>query len=238
MNDVLFVLTMTFGVFVQSLAGFGGPLFAMPIGIMLCGIGLAKPVMTVLAWITGVIVVATEFKYINLKELIKMVAVMMVGVLGSLWVADKINLNFLLIFYGIIVALIGAEKLFIKRKKEAPPIIQNICLGLAGIMQGLFVSGGSFLAVYSVAQLPEKREFRATVNAVWAIINTVMITVYFFKGMMTLPVIKMTGICILPTLFAVWLGGALTKKVKQQTFLKIIYIILIISGIVLFATNI
>ncbi|MBQ0084285.1 MAG: TSUP family transporter, partial [Clostridiales bacterium] len=103
---------------------------------------------------------------------------------------------------------------------------------------GLFVSGGSFLAVYSVARLPEKREFRATVNAVWAIINTVMIITYFIDGMMTAPVLKMTGICILPTFFAVWLGGVLTKKVKQETFLKIIYVILILSGIVLFITNI
>ncbi|MBQ0084597.1 MAG: sulfite exporter TauE/SafE family protein, partial [Clostridiales bacterium] len=138
LNDILFVLTMTFGVFVQALAGFGGPLFAMPIGIMLCGIGLAKPVMTILAWLTGITVVITEYKYIKIKELIKMVAVMLVGVLGSLWVSDKINLNFLLIFYGIIVAGIGAKRLFVKSKKETSPLIQNVSLGLAGIMQGLF----------------------------------------------------------------------------------------------------
>ena len=238
MDRILFALVILFGVFVQALVGFGGTLLSMPLGIMLMGMALTKPVMTILAWITGLVVIATEYKHINWRELVKMVAVMMVGVIGGMWVMGKVQMNFLLIIYGIVVAAIGVKKLFFPSSGKQPPkYIQNICLALAGIMQGLFVSGGSFLAVYSVAQLPEKREFRATVNAVWGIVNTVMIVTYFIDGSMTPEVYKMTGILVLPTLAMVWLGGVLTKKVKQATFLKIIYAILIVSGIVLLVTN-
>lgn len=238
LKTVLFILILMFGVFVQALAGFGGTLLSMPLGIMLMGIDLTKPVMTIVAWITGVIVVVTEYKHINKRELIKMVAVMLAGVLIGLWLTGRVQLQFLLIIYAVVVAGIGVKKLFFKQKKEAPPALQNISLGIAGLMQGLFVSGGSFLAVYSVAKLKDKQEFRATSNAVWAIINTVMITTYGISGALTADVLKMSAIAVIPTLAAVWLGGALTKKVKQSTFLKVVYVILIFSGAVLLITNI
>ena len=237
LKTVLFILILMFGVFVQALAGFGGTLLSMPLGIMLMGIDLTKPVMTIVAWITGVIVVVTEYKHINKRELIKMVAVMLAGVLIGLWLTGRVQLQFLLIIYAVVVAGIGIKKLFFKQKKEAPPVLQNISLGIAGLMQGLFVSGGSFLAVYSVAKLKDKQEFRATSNAVWAIINTVMITTYGISGALTADVLKMSAIAVIPTLAAVWLGGALTKKVKQSTFLKVVYVILIFSGAVLLITN-
>ena len=237
LKTVLFIFILMFGVFVQALAGFGGTLLSMPLGIMLMGIDLTKPVMTIVAWITGVIVVVTEYKHINRRELIKMVAVMLAGVLIGLWLTGRVQLQFLLIIYAVVVAGIGIKKLFFKQEKEAPPVLQNISLGIAGLMQGLFVSGGSFLAVYSVAKLKDKQEFRATSNAVWAIINTVMITTYGISGALTADVLKMSAIAVIPTLAAVWLGGALTKKVKQSTFLKVVYVILIFSGAVLLITN-
>ena len=237
MRTVLFILVLMFGVFVQSLAGFGGTLLSMPLGIMLMGIGMTKPVMTIVAWITGVVVVAAEYKNINWRELIKMTLVMLVGVLVGIWLSGRVQLNFLLIAYAVVVAAIGVKKLFFPSTKPASKWMQYLTLPSAGAMQGLFVSGGSFLAVYAVAQLPEKREFRVTVNAVWVFLNTVMIATYWMDGMLTKDVLTMSAVAVIPTLIAIWLGGVLTKKVNQKTFLKIIYVILIISGVVLLITN-
>ena len=234
---VLFILVLMFGVFVQALAGFGGTLISMPLGIMLMGMALTKPVMTIVAWITGVVVIFSEYRHINWRELLKMVAVMLVGVLGGIWLTGKLQLQFLLIIYGVVVAAIGVKKFFFPGKGQPPKAVQNLALAIAGIMQGLFVSGGSFLAVYAVERLPEKREFRGTVNAVWAMLNTVMIGAYFLDGVMTKEALTMSGIAIVPTLVAIWLGGVLTKRVKQQTFLKIVYVILMVSGAVLLITN-
>ena len=237
MNDILFILVLMFGVFVQATVGFGGTLLAMPLGIMLVGLDLCKPVMTFVAWITGVVVLVTDYKYINWRELLKMTGVMLIGVIGGVLVTGKIQLNWLLIVYAVIVAAVGVKKLFFPSKKEPSKAVQNIALAVAGVMQGLFVSGGSFLAVYSVAQLKDKREFRATNNAVWALLNIIMIVTMSLEGAVTKDVLKFSAIAIVPTLIAVWLGGVFTKKIRQATFLKVIYIILIVSGIVLLITN-
>lgn len=237
MNYVMFIIVLMFGVFVQAMVGFGGTMLAMPLAIMLVGLDLSKPVLTIVAWLTGAVVLVTEYKYINWRELIKMALVMIIGVVGGVLVTGKLQLNFLLIIYAVVIILVGVKKLFFPSKKDPSKTIQNISLAIAGIMQGLFVSGGSFLAVYSVATIKEKREFRATVNAVWALLNIIMIITMGISGSITKDVLLWAAISVVPTMVAIWLGGLLTKKVKQQTFLKVIYIILIVSGTVLLITN-
>ena len=97
-----------------------------------------------------------------------MAGVTLLGVLAAMWISGKVQMNFLLIFYGLVVIGIGVKKLFFPAKRQTSKAIQNTALAIAGIMQGLFVSGGSFLAVYAVDRMPDKREFRATTNALWA----------------------------------------------------------------------
>ncbi len=237
MEQILFILIAMAAIFIQALVGFGGTLLAMPLGIMAVGIALAKPVMTVVAWIAAVAIVVMDFRYIDWRELLKMTGVMLVGVLGGLWISGKVQLQFLLIVYALVVMGIGIKKMFFPAKRPPSPLIKNGSLAIAGIMQGLFVSGGSFLAVYSVAQISEKRVFRATVNAVWAVINIFMIVSYWINGALTRPVLILSAESVVPTLVAVWLGAVCSERVNQKMFLKIIYIILIASGAVLLVTN-
>jgi len=178
-----------------------------------------------------------EIRHINWKELGKMSAVMIVGLALGLWVFKTVELDFLLVIYGITVVIIGAKKLFFPSEKEAHPALQYTALGLAGLMQGLFVSGGCFLAVYSVARLKDKQEFRATSNAIWGVLNALLIITYFFDGSITDEVLITCGICIVPVFIIAWLAGILAKRINQKTFLKAAYVILMISGSVLLVSN-
>ena len=237
MVEVLFYLVVLFGVFLQAAVGFG-TVVTMPLGIVLMGIGVTKPVVTFVALLTGVTVLITEYRYINWRELAKMAGVMLLGVLAAMWISGKVQMNFLLIFYGLVVIGIGVKKLFFPAKRQTSKAIQNTALAIAGIMQGLFVSGGSFLAVYAVDRMPDKREFRATTNALWAILNTVMLITYLAGGQADRKVLVMGAVAVIPMILGTWLGGVFAKRIKQQTFLKMVYIILIASGIVLLVSNI
>ena len=238
MVEVLFYLVVLFGVFLQVAVGFGIGTVTMPLGIVLVGIGVAKPVATFVALITGVTVLNTEYRYINWRELAKMAGVMLLGVLGAMWFSGKVQVNFLLIFYGLVVIGIGVKKLFFPAKRQASKAVQNTALAIAGIMQGLFVSGGSFLAVYAVDRIPDKREFRATTNALWAILNTVMLIIYLAGGQAERKVLVMGAVAVIPMILGTWLGGVFAKRINQQFFLKTVYILLIVSGVILLVSNI
>ena len=105
-------------------------------------------------------------------------------------------------------------------------------------MQGMFVSGGSFLVIYATSRIKDKQVFRATVNAVWAVLNTVLIISYILDGMLSSEVLNLSAICIVPTLLAIWGANAAAKRINQKLFLQITYLVLIASGAVLLITNI
>ena len=236
-QKILFILVAAFAVFIQSVAGFGGTLISMPIGITLVGIATAKPVLTILAWLTGIMVAVSGWKHIDLKELAKMTGVMLVGVLLGVWVFGSVSMKYLLLLYAVVVLIIGFKKLFFESKNETKPLWQWVSLSIAGLMQGMFVSGGSFLVIYATSQIKDKQVFRSTVNAVWAILNTVLIISYYFDGLLTAETLKLTGICVVPVLLAVYVANLASKKINQKVFLKITYLVLIASGAVLLLTN-
>ncbi len=236
MVEAVFFLVVFFGVFLQASVGFG-TVVTMPLGILLMGLGVTKPVVNFVALLTGATILVTEYKHINWRELVKMSGVMILGILAAQWVSGRVQMNYLLILYGAVVVGIGVKKLFFPAKRRTSKAIQNAALVIAGVMQGLFVSGGSFLAVYAMDRMPEKREFRATTNALWAVLNTIMLILYFAGSQMEKKVLVMGAVAIIPMILGTWLGGVFASRIKQQTFLKMVYIILIASGIVLLITN-
>lgn len=91
--------------------------------------------------------------------------------------------------------------------------------------------GGALLVVYAVTVLKDKNEFRATIAPVWVILNSVLIVSHYQSGYYTSQNLISIGISILPLATSIWLGNLLYKKINQQMFLKITYVLLIISGV-------
>ena len=234
---VLFLLILFAAFAVQSLTGFGGPPIAMPLGIAVVGVATAKPVITLGAWLAGLIVAVKNYKDIDWRELAKMSGVMLVFMIAGLWLFKNVQMSYLQVIYGVIVMAIGLKKLFFPSDKAMPKWLAAAAVCAAGIMQGLFVSGGSFLVVYAVSAIPEKQKFRATLSAVWTILNLLLLGSYVLDGSFTPPVLALSAWSLIPMGAAVAVGSLLANRLNQKTFLKAAYILLVISGAVLLITN-
>ena len=81
-----------------------------------------------------------------------------------------------------------------------------------------------------MAEIKDKRKFRATVSTVWTVINTYMVISMYRRGMYTSYAVKLVVCSIVPVFAAIILGGYMNKKMKQATFLKIVYCLLMLSG--------
>lgn len=235
---VLFLLIVFAAFSIQSLTGFGGPLIAMPLGISTVGLAAAKPVVTLCAWLSAAVIAVRERHNIVWRELFKMSGVMLIFMIAGLWLFKNVQMPFLQVLYGIVVLCIGVKKLFWPSVGEMPrwAVVLSICL--AGIMQGLFVSGGSFLVIYAVGAIPEKQKFRATLSGVWATVNVLLLASYAVDGSFAREgVLPTAALSLIPLALAVVCGSLLAGKLNQKTFLKAAYILLIVSGAVLLVTN-
>ncbi len=230
MKTVFFVLIQFFVNIIQAITGFAGAPIAMPPSIFLVGAQDAKASITFLLWLSSLTVAVRNFKDINFKKLGIMLACMVPGVVLGLWLFSNSDLTILMLIYGIVVVLIGLRRLFFPPKKDLPPVLQYAALILAGLMQGMFTSGGPFLALYSTAAIKDKRQFRATVSSVWSTINIYMIITMFNKNMYEEYTYKLIAFSVIPLFLAVFFGNRLNNRMKQEVFLKLVYILLIISG--------
>lgn len=231
MTNIIFLLVLFSANVIQAITGFAGTVLAMPPSILLIGMEEAKVVLNAMAWISGLLIAVQNYKYINFKELFKMIILMFVGMVIGMKIYATLPVSGLLVFYGILVMAIGLNNLINKKKFN---LNQGVLIGVllvAGMIHGMFVSGGALLVIYATAVLKDKNEFRATIAPIWVVLNTVMMMEYAYHDRVTSHSLYLIGISILPLFLAIWIGNKLQKKVSQKTFLKLTYILLILSGL-------
>ncbi len=113
-------------------------------------------------------------------------------------------------------------------------VMLPMLLVAAGIVHGMFVCGGPLLISYMTKKLPEKAAFRATISTVWIFLNGIIFVSHIITGAWTPQVIK-SGLISIPFLLGgMFIGGILYKKMSQQFFIMLTYVLLFIAGLSLF----
>lgn len=101
----------------------------------------------------------------------------------------------------------------------------------AGIIHGMFVSGGALLVIYAAAVLKDKQEFRATVALIWVTTGCYITGTQVVTGNFNSHVIWLLLIGIIPVFAGTVIGTKLVKIIPQEIFMKLTYILLLLSGI-------
>ena len=232
-KDILVLIILFAANLLQAITGFAGTLISMPSVLKLIGAGEAKALLNAIAQISSLMIVCTGFKYINWKEFFKIFGCMVCGMVVGIWIYNRFPLNQLLIFYGVMIMIIALKKMFNKEKKEKTiPIWAGILILLAaGIIHGMFVSGGALLVIYAAAVLKDKQEFRATVALIWVTTGCYITGTQVVTGNFNSHVIWLLLIGIIPVFAGTVIGTKLVKIIPQEIFMKLTYILLLLSGI-------
>ncbi len=230
LREILFVLIQVGANIIQAITGFAGGPLAMPPSIALMGVNDAKAAITLILWLATMVVTLQNIKLINWKKLGIMLFFMIIGMLGGLWLFDWLPVKILMILYGLVVVLIGVKKLFFPSDKKMQAPWNYGALLLAGVMQGMFTSGGPFLVLYAADAFENKKEFRATVSTVWTVLNLYMIFNMHKADMYTPYVLGLVAASIIPVFLAIYIGNRINTKINQASFLKLVYVLLMVSG--------
>lgn len=241
MNFYLFLLVVLLSNIVQGITGFAGTILAMPPSLMLVGYDLAKPILNVLGLLSGVYVFFTHGKSVNWKEVKKIVFIMIIGILSgiflkSFFVGKEQILYKLLGIFVIGLAIQGFIKLYRKNveDKEQSPKGAFALLISSGVVHGMFVCGGPLLIGYLSKKIKDKVSFRATISTVWIILNSIILFDDIRLGLWSINCIQLLSLSIPFLILGMFIGAKLYSKMSQELFMKITYILLIVSGISLF----
>ena len=238
----LIVFIILFGAnLLQAITGFAGTLISMPPTIKLIGVGEAKALLNAIAQISSLMIVCTGFKHINWKEFTRMFICMIIGMAAGIKIFEIFPLHQLLILYGIMIIAIAIKKLLFSRTNtdkasynsktssehgstSISKLFMLIILLTAGIIHGMFVSGGALLVVYAAAVLKDKEEFRATIAMIWLTTGCYMTGTQIMLGNFNTHVIMLLIVGIVPVFAGTLIGTKLVKKIPQEIFMKLTYI--------------
>ena len=242
---ILFGTVVLFTHFMEGITGFGCTVLALPFCIALAGINVAVPVLIVLAWLLCLYIVAIDYKHIILKEYIRIVGLLILGLPIGMWLFTSLPEGILKKLLGIFMIVVAIRGLYIsflsksdedgkenniKKMTKAKKYLLNVVLFLGGIIHGAFSSGGPFVIIYAAQALPNKSNFRATLCAVWLTLNSIMIVNNIRQGVMTEPTQELI-LWTLPFLVTgMLLGNYAHNNIKGDAFKKLVYVVLLLSG--------
>lgn len=221
---------------IQGITGFAGTLIAMPFLIMLIDLETAKQVLNLLGILGSLWIISRDFQYVNWEQVKKILLIMSVGLIIGIVSYNYLPTQILLLLFPLFVLFVGLKGLFknIKvpsKKKETSKVFDTLLLLAAGIIHGLFVSGGPLLVAYATDHMKNKHEFRATLSSVWLVLNSFMLIQSLLAGDITRAMGSYMLLAVIPLFMGIIVGGILLKKMSQKTFMLLSYGLLVFSGI-------
>lgn len=227
----LFMAAVFISNIVQALTGFAGVMLSIPPTILLYGPDMAKAVINVICWLVCALLMFQNRKYINPKELLRIVVFMLVGMAIGIHLYNVVNPHILVPLYGAIIVGVALKNLIFKQSASALPnwIAIPVLLG-AGIIHGMFASGGALLVVYLVATFRDKDSFRANVASVWTILNLVLMFNDYEKGLYNAEFFELLALGVIPLVIAIYLGNKIHDMINQKMFNRVTYCLLLAAG--------
>jgi uncharacterized membrane protein YfcA len=217
---------------IQGITGFAGTILAMPFCILLIGIDNSKQILNLLGMLASIWIVARAYKNICWREFFKIIILMLLGLFIGMKVYSMYSPTILLKILGIFILFVSLMGVLQKNKtRSKSKIVLSAILLLAGIIHGIFVVGGPLVVIYATYKLKDKANFRATLSLVWIILNGLILIKGIKLGQFNREVMGLLIPSIMALGFGMALGEVLYKKMNQNLFMRITYILLFISGI-------
>lgn len=233
LKDIVFLAVVFLTNIIQGITGFAGTVLAMPPGIFLQGIDTAKMVLNILGILASLWIVLVSYRDINWNEVKKILFFMVIGTALGMKLFTLLPLGFLLKIYAIFIILMALKGIFIKGEVKTPEWVLVGVILLAGVIHGMFVSGGPLIMIYVAKKLKSKSSFRATLAIVWIVLNSYLAFSHYNQGIFTSENIRLLYLSIPPFALGMIVGNILHYKMSQASFLRLSYILLSISGMAL-----
>lgn len=229
-NNLLFGLAIFISNIIQGLTGFAGSLLAMPPSIHLQGLIPAKVAVNTFGLVSSAILFAMNYKEIDWKEAAKLIALMIVGMIVGIYLTDAIQTDLLLKVYAVFIILVVLKDIFYTGEMDFNDAALIGIVLLAGVFQGLFVSGGPLLIIYVSKKLDKPNQIRGTLGMIWIFLNGYLMVNQLMSGQFTQNNIIITLIGLPFVFIGVAIGNKLANIINKERFMNVVHVLLLISA--------
>lgn len=212
----------------STVAGFGAMVIALTVGAHLYPLGDLLPVLVPLSVLLSAVIVARDFQHVDRGLLARRVLPLLgVGVaLGALFFGFAGGPAFKRAFGVLVVALAVLEvtRPRVARGGTAPLLVAS------GVTHALFASGGPLLVVALGRMNLSRQAFRATLTAVWLVLNLVLTAAYASEGRIGADELRAMATLAPCIPLGIALGERLQGRIDERVFRKGVAVLLGLAG--------
>ena len=228
---LFFIFLFAYGTL--ALAGFGSTVLILSIASLFMPVPeLLSPIIVLnVATIIGLVVVhRREFDFPLVKAIVFPRFLLMFPVGFALYQALKPD--FLRLLLALIVIAISLHSLYLARFR--PQVTRGpasvFWLYLAGLVHGLFVTGGPFLVYYTSRLNLTKEKFRINLLFIWLALDFVLLIGYAAFGQVSVSQLLLAAKLLPAALIGLVIGDFFQHRIPQSKFLLFIDGLLLLLG--------
>lgn len=230
-----FAACVALGFAVEAAVGFGGTLICVGLGVIFLPLTEVLSIFLPLNLGLSFTMLLRTRKDLDGRFLLRKLAPFMaLGIPLGLFLSARVPASPMKRALGIFLLLFSLRELFRKEGTSPSPrrrVFAPLLLFIGGVFHGAFATGGPLVVFVASSELRDKAKFRATLTALWCILNTAVIVTYAVQGNINLATLRVS-MFLTPVLFvSVWLGELLHRNVSAERFRIATHILLLAVGL-------
>ena len=220
--------------FVMGLTGFGIALVAMAFLPYLMAPADAIVLLTIYALVFSVVVVVQLRRDLTPRALADLTLGTLAGTPLGVWVLASLPVSVLTRLIGAVLVLV----VVLEMRRALPERLQGRGWGfgagfLAGFVGGAVGTPGPPVIVYATTQGWSPRTMKANIMGFFVLNQGAILIGYWWAGLLTATVLTLTVTMAMPALAGLAAGVALFGRLDPMRFRKIVFALLLLSGLVL-----
>jgi hypothetical protein len=223
--------------FTQGVSGFGAALVAMPLLTLFLDVKTAAP----LCMLNGLLI--TLFLSLQLQRHIDWAKIRPLffgcvpGIFLGVWLLKGTESEVLKILLGGLIILYSAYRLTWKTRQRKLKSRWAYLAGFAtGVIGGAFSAGGPPAVIYVSLAGWKKDEIKAALSIFFLTTGVIISAVQALNGLVTTTVLAHFAGSFLFTCAGVYSGSRLYNRIKQETYIRIMLLLLMVLGAMMIFT--
>jgi uncharacterized protein len=217
---------------VQNALGFGASVIVVSLGALRVPIATLLPALVPISCLSTATIVLMDRAHVDARLLLRRILPLMAPgvVLGAL-LAERLVDDVARRAYGVMIVALAAHALWrLRREAAAATGTGTGWIALAGLVHGVFATGGPLL-VYAVDRLGlSPRTFRATLAAVWLTLNIILTVSFALRGRLSVESAT-SSLMLVPALLAgLAIGHRVHTRLDPRTLRTLVLGLLLIAG--------
>jgi hypothetical protein len=223
---------------VEAAAGFGSTVVTVTLAAQLMPVDAVLARFVPVNVLLSLYLVARYRRSVDLRLLFRRVLPWMgVGMAGGLAVAHVASPGWVKVAFAIFVVVLSAFELWgLRRGGSARPLGAGTAGGAlvaAGLVHGMFACGGPLVVWVVGREVDDKAVFRATLSALWLVLNVVLVVGYVLGGQLDGGTLKESAFLVLPLAAGILVGERVHDRLSPERFRAAVFALLFVAAGVL-----